>query len=77
MSSIDLKIRLMEQINKIEDIEFLEAIKTILDSKTEELYTLSQEQKESIDTSRQQIINGNFLKNEDVFTELKEWIKKQ
>jgi len=77
MTSIDLKAKLIEIINQIEDVELLEAIKTILDTKSENLYTLSDEQKESIEVSRQQIKNGNFLKNDEVFTELKEWIKKK
>ena len=77
MTSIDLKAKPIEIINQIEDVELLEAIKTILDTKSENLYTLSDEQKESIEVSRQQIKNGNFLKNDEVFTELKEWIKKK
>lgn len=77
MSSIDLKTKLIEKINEIEDIEFLEAIKTILDTKSGNLYALSDKQKESIEVGRQQIKDGDFLKNDDVFTELKEWIKKK
>lgn len=77
MTSIDLKTKLIEMINGIEDIEFLEAIKTILDTKSENLYTLSDKHKESIEVGRQQIKDGNFLKNDEVFSELKEWIKKK
>ncbi|MBX9853342.1 MAG: hypothetical protein K2X86_16475 [Cytophagaceae bacterium] len=77
MNSIDLKTKLIEKINEIEDIEFLEAIKTILDTKTGDLYVLSDKQKESIEVSRRQIKGGKFFKNDEVFTELKEWIKKK
>jgi predicted transcriptional regulator len=77
MTSIDLKTKLIEIINEIEDIEFLEAIKTILDSKTAGHYALTDKQKENIEVGRQQIQNGNFLKNDEVFSELKEWIKKK
>jgi len=77
MTSIDLKTKLIEIINNIEDVEFLEAIKTILDSKSENLYALSDKQKESIEVGRQQIKTGDFLKNDEVFSELKEWIKKK
>lgn len=77
MTSIDLKTKLIEIINEIEDIEFLEAIKTILDTKSGNLYTLSDKQKESIEVGRQQIKNGDFLKNDEVFSELKELIKKK
>lgn len=77
MTSIDLKTKLIEIINEIEDIEFLEAIKTILDTKSGDYYALSDKQKENIEVGRQQIKDGNFFKNDDVFTELKEWIKKK
>ncbi|MFN6945722.1 MAG: hypothetical protein ACK4ND_12315 [Cytophagaceae bacterium] len=77
MKSTDLKTKLIERINEIEDLEFLEAIKTILDSKTVEQYFLSDQQKESIEISRQQIKNGDFLKNEEVFSDLKELLKKK
>jgi hypothetical protein len=77
MKSSDLKTKLIERINEIEDLEFLEAIKTILDSKTAEPFPLSDQQKESIEISRQQIKNGDFLKNNEVFSDLKEWLKKK
>lgn len=77
MSPIDLKIKLIEKINEIEDIEFLEAIHTLLDQKTGEHLVLSLNQKESIEISKQQIKEGHFLKSEDVFAELKEWIKRK
>lgn len=74
---IDLKNKLIEIINKIEGIEVLEAIKTILDAKSGNLYALSDKQKESIEAGRQQIKDGDFLKNDEVIIELKEWIKKK
>lgn len=77
MRSKDLKTKLIERINEIEDVEFLEAIKIILDAKTAEPYPLSVAQKESIEISRKQIKNGDFLKNEEVFSDLKEWLKKK
>jgi len=77
MTYIDLKAKLIEMINEIEDIEFLEAIKTILDTKSGDLYALSDKQKENIELDRQQIKDGYLLKNDEVFTELKEWIKKK
>jgi predicted transcriptional regulator len=77
MTSIDLKTKLIEIINEIDDVEFLEAIKTILDTRSGNQYTLSDKQKEGIEEGRQQIKEGNFLKNSDVFSELNEWIKKK
>lgn len=77
MKSTELKTQLIERINEIEDVEFLEAIKTILESKTATPYMLSESQKERIEMSREQIKNGDFLKNEEVFFELNEWLKKK
>ncbi len=72
MGSKEIKARLIERINEIEDLELLKALKIILDTKTAELFPLSNAQKESIEIGRKQIRNGEFWKNEEVFSDLKE-----
>ena len=58
MSMIELRDKIMEQLSHIDDVSFLNAIKTIIDSKVSEgIYKLSDYQKNRIDTARQQLKN--------------------
>jgi hypothetical protein len=77
MKTTELKKNLIARINEIEDLELLQAITTILDKKSDQFFPLSGQQKLSIEKSRQQIKGGDFLKNEEVFSGLKAWLKKK
>ncbi len=58
MSTIELRHIIAEQLSHIDDVSFLNAIKTIIDSKVSEgIYKLSDYQKNRIDTARQQLKN--------------------
>lgn len=61
MITIQLKKALVHQIAEIEDVSFLNALKTILDSKTQSnIIHLSNEQKEEIIRSKTEIEKGNY-----------------
>jgi hypothetical protein len=72
-----LKKNLISRIKDSNDLNFLNALQTIFDSSEQELYQLSNDQKTSIATSRMEIENGNFHKNEEVISEMREWLKKK
>ena len=56
MTAIELKTLLIHKISEINDISFLKALKTILDSKTDtEIIQLTQEQLDEIIASRKEI----------------------
>ena len=75
MTAIDLKNILIHKIAEIDDISFLEAIKTILDSKTSnEILTLSDKQRDDIITSKKEIENGLFMEQNDLDNEVQEWL---
>ena len=58
MSTIELRHIIAEQLSHIDDVSFLNAIKTIIDSKVSEgIYKLSDYKKNRIDTARQQLKN--------------------
>ncbi|WP_264535538.1 hypothetical protein [Flavobacterium sp. N1736] len=46
-----------------------------MDSSEQELFELSYEQKTAIESSRIEIENGNFHRNEEVISEMREWLK--
>ena len=75
MNTIELKNILIHRISEIEDISFLNAIKTILDSKTnKEVITLTSEQRDEIISSKKEIEQGLFIDNNDLDAEIKGWL---
>lgn len=72
-----IKENLISRIKDSKDMNFLKALQTIFDSSEQGLYELNLEQKSSIEISRNQIKNGKFHKNEDVISEMKEWLKRK
>ena len=75
MTAVDLKNILIHKISEINDISFLEAIKTILDSKTSnEILTLSDKQRDDIIASKKEIENGIFIEQNDLNNEVQQWL---
>ena len=75
MTAIQLKTLLIHRISEINDISFLKALKTILDSKTEgEVIQLTQEQLDEIITSKKEIEQGLFIENNTFDKEVKQWL---
>jgi predicted transcriptional regulator len=72
-----IKKNLISRIKDSEDLNFLNALQTIFDSSEKELFELSNDQKTAIESSRKEIENGNFHKNEEVISEMREWLKKK
>jgi hypothetical protein len=75
MTTLDLKKHLIQRISEIEDMAFLEAIKTILDSKSQILH-LTSEQREEIKQSQDQINQGLFTNHDQLNEEFEKWANK-
>ena len=75
MTTIELKKVLIHRISEINDISFLKAIKTILDSKTEtEVISLSSEQRFEINESKKEIENGQFIEQDLLDKKVTSWL---
>ena len=75
MTMIELKNVLIHRIAEINDISFLKAIKTILDSKTEtKVLSLTPEQRAEIMASKKEIEQGLFISHEQLEKEVSEWL---
>jgi len=72
-----IKKNLISRIKDSKDLNFLNALQTIFDSSEQALYQLSAEQQSSIEVSRSEIRNGKFRKNNEVISEMREWLKKK
>lgn len=71
MTMLELKNNLIRRISEINDVRFLEAIKTILDEKAEDaILELTKEQKKEIRESQAEIQEGLFLYNNDLDQEI-------
>ncbi len=78
MSTIELKNALIQRISEIQDESFLEAIRTILDSRAESktLY-LNPEMINEIMASKQEIEEGLFIENNLLEKEVGEWLQEK
>jgi hypothetical protein len=75
MSTIELRQLINAHLSHIEDVSFLNAIKTIIESKVADgVYKLSDFQKERIDLARQQLKNGQTISHEDLQKEIDQWL---
>jgi len=75
MTAIELKTLLIHRISEINDVSFLKALKTILDSKTETgVIQLTQEQLDDIVASKKEIEQGLFIDNNLLDKEVRQWL---
>ena len=72
-----IKKNLILRIKDSKDLNFLNALQTIFDSSEQALNQLSAEQQSAIEKGRSEIKNGQFIKNEEVISEMKQWLKKK
>jgi len=74
MTTIELKKLLIHRITEINDVSFLKAVKTILDSKTDtEVLLLTSEQKREIMESKKEIEQGLYIEHEILDKEVARW----
>jgi uncharacterized protein YktA (UPF0223 family) len=74
MTTLELKKLLIHRIAEINDISFLKAVKTILESKTEtEALLLSPDQRNEIMESKKEIEKGLFIEQENLDKEISRW----
>jgi predicted transcriptional regulator len=75
MTAIELKTALIRRISEINDVSFLKAIKTILDSKSDkEILTLSSKQREEIIESQKEIEKGLYIEHDELDKEVSAWL---
>ena len=75
MTTFELKTLLIQRITQINDISFLRALKTILDSKTESgVVQLTQDQLDDIIESKKEIEKGMFLDNRTLDKQVHQWL---
>jgi len=75
MSSIELKKLLIHRIAEIDDVSFLKALKTIIESKTKSRkISLTKEQEHEITESKKEIEQGLFIEQAELDKEFDKWL---
>jgi len=75
MSTTELRHKITEQLSHIDDVSFLNAIKTIIESKvSDRIYKLSEYQKNRVDSARQQLKNKQTIAHDDLQKEIDQWL---
>ena len=78
MTKIELKNILMHKIASIDDEAFSNAIYTIVNPKSETtIYKTSEIQKAQVKEGKEQIENGDYLINDQVETEINQWLNEK
>jgi len=75
MNAIQLKQELIHRISKIEDIDFLNAIKTILDYKKKETYIdLNADQEKELLFASKEAKKGKVISQSEMDQKVEEWL---
>lgn len=77
MTKVDLKNLLIQKISEIDDLQFLEAIKTILDAKSDKTIVLNKDQKDEIIASQKEVVKGLFIEQKQLDQDIHKWLKEK
>jgi len=78
MNTIELKRELINRISKIEDVDFLNAIKTILDYKRREPFIeLTPDQEYELLLASEKGKEGDFISQSEMDKKVNEWLKEK
>ena len=77
MSSSEIKHLLVDKIYDIDDVEYLKAIKKILDTHQagKAVFEMSADQRAAVLEGQQQIREGKFISNDALEQEEDKWLK--
>lgn len=75
MSTVELRQLIAEHLARIEDATFLNAIKTIIESKVSEVeYELSDFQIKRVEAARNELKSRKTISHSDVQREIDQWL---
>jgi len=78
MNTFQLKQELIHRISRIEDIDFLNAIKTILDYKKKESFIeLTADQEKELLVASKEAKKGNVISQTEIDQKVEEWLSEK
>jgi ABC-type multidrug transport system fused ATPase/permease subunit len=76
MTTLEIRQVITEHLSHIDDESFLNALKTIVESKVSDgEYKLSDFQRKRIDIARHELKNGLSISHDDLQNEINQWLK--
>ena len=78
MTTLEIKKQIIQKLQSIDDISFLEAVKKIIDTKAEEeVFYINEELEKKLVERDKHMDEGNTIENDDVFNETKKWLNER
>ena len=77
-AELKLKLELIHKITELNEVRIIKELKKLLDFELdEEVFELSQKQKNRISEARTEYSNGEIFTNEEVENELEQWLNEK
>lgn len=78
MISVQIKKRIIDKLQSIDDVSFLEALNTIIDAKSvEKSVKIKPDFEKELLERKQNIEKGHFVDNEQLFESTGKWLKER
>ena len=75
MSTLELKKRVIDKLEGVEDPTLQDVLSLLEFQETNEIYTVSKAERKAIEVGLKQIENGEFFTHEQVSDEINAWLK--
>ena len=77
-AELELKLELISKISELKEFRIIKELKKLLDFELdEEIFELSQKQKNRITKARNEYSNGETFTNEEVENEIEQWLNEK
>lgn len=74
MGTVELRNSIIKDLSGIDDVAFLQALKTIIGARVGGAYLLSDDQKQRIELARNELKNGKTISHDKLQKEISEWL---
>ena len=75
MTTKELKFNIIEYIGQTDDENLLTMIKSVLENYKNDSISISEERKKILDNAKLQILNNEFVSDEDINKDEEGWLK--
>lgn len=77
MNTSELKLDIIQKITELKEVRVIEEIKKLLDFELNDIYELSESQKNRVAEAREEYTNGNFLTEKEADKEIDQWLNEK
>ena len=76
MTSLEIKANIIRNVLDISDMNFLKKIENLVMAK-EKIYAVSNTEHQFLEKSRNEIVSGDYISHNELFTDINEWLKEK